>query len=89
MSVHKKIHRNGVDFTCSRCGRLLRDCIEHNPADVGACPSCDGDLRKVGVGNNLVGNAVWYRCEHCGGYFMHRRGELVETHARNGFEEFA
>jgi hypothetical protein len=37
----------------------------------------------------MVEFAQWYRCIGCSGLYMNRRGEIVETKPRNGFDEFA
>jgi hypothetical protein len=42
----------------------------------------------VGRGERMVENAEWYRCLSCERLFMKRRGEIVETKPRAGFEEF-
>jgi transposase-like protein len=83
------IIRKGVRFTCEKCGKLLKKCNVHNPVDKGGCPSCKGNLKRVGVGNHMVGGAGWYKCLKCKKYFMSRRGEVVETRARDGFDKFA
>jgi uncharacterized protein with PIN domain len=54
-----------------------------------SCPDCQGQLRLVGKGEQLVEFAEWYRCEACEGLFMRRRGEIVPTKPRTGFEQFA
>jgi len=85
----KRIWRSGVRFDCPYCGKLLKDDEEHAPALAGACHDCRGDLRMVGRGDSPnVGDANWYRCLACQQLYMHRRGELVKTGARTGFEEF-
>ena len=78
----------GVFFDCERCGRLLRDCDEHHPTDQ-QCPDCLAPLRVVGVGNAMVEGAVWLRCLACKELFMRRRGELVHTRPRAGFETYS
>jgi predicted SprT family Zn-dependent metalloprotease len=89
-TVPKRIQRSGVIFTCETCGKLLRDCPEHNPVDVGLmCVACRGSLRLVGNGEKTVQFAKWYRCTACGALFMRRRGELVPTGPRRGFETYA
>jgi hypothetical protein len=84
-----KIYRGGINFTCDKCPKLLRDCSDHNPLLDGACPNCKGDLLKVGVGNSMVGFANWHKCRKCNEYIMERRGEKVVTNKRKYFDEFA
>lgn len=82
-------YRSGVLFDCEVCGKLLRECVEHNPPDLRACPICKGDLKKVGAGIAAhVGDAIWFRCLTCDRLFMRRRGETIETKPRAGFDEF-
>jgi DNA-directed RNA polymerase subunit RPC12/RpoP len=83
-----RIHKAGVFFDCTECGKLLRDCTEHNPPNPAACPDCSATIRIVGIGNAMVQNAVWLRCLGCGKLWMRRRGEVVETRDRSGFERF-
>ncbi len=80
--------RSGVRFDCPDCGKLLKDDGDHARAIVAGCASCGGDLRLVGQGERLVQNAEWYRCLACKRLYMKRRGEIVETKPRSGFEEF-
>jgi hypothetical protein len=84
-----RVHKAGVFFDCSECGKLLRDCSEHNPAEPASCPNCRGSLRVVGIGNAIVQNAVWLRCLACKALFMRRRGALVPTKPRSGFEKYS
>lgn len=86
--MKKRVHKAGVFFDCD-CGKLLRDCGEHVVADPSSCPACSGGLRVVGIGNAMVQNAIWSRCRSCKSLWMKRRGELVETRPRAGFELFA
>jgi uncharacterized protein with PIN domain len=67
---------------------LLKDDAEHAPAVDGGCATCGGTLRLVGKGEALVEHAEWYRCLGCKRLYMKRRGEIVETKPRSGFEEF-
>lgn len=83
------IRRSGVTFSCDVCGKLLRDCKKHNPPELGLCKSCGGDLKRVGIGNQLVGYAIWFRCLNCKQLLMQRRGSIVPTTPRSGFKEFA
>lgn len=89
MGSQKRVWRAGVRFDCPECGLLLRDDEEHAPRLTSGCPSCFGDLRLVGKGEQIVEFAKWYRCESCSGLFMRRRGETVPTKPRTGFLEFA
>lgn len=84
-----KVYRSGVRFDCEQCGLLLRDDDAHADEISGACLTCGGTLRLVGVGNNLVQNARWLRCRACSQLHMQRRGEIVMTTPRNGFDEFS
>jgi DNA-directed RNA polymerase subunit RPC12/RpoP len=85
-----RVWRSGVRFDCQICGRLFRDDPEHAPIAKNACPRCGGDIRMVGKGDSpTVGDANWYRCLSCGQLLMHRRGEVVPTGSRAGFDEFA
>lgn len=85
----KRVWRAGVRFDCPDCGLLLRDDAQHAEKRRGACPTCTGDLRLVGNGEQLVEFAKWYRCASCSGLFMRRRGEIVPTKPRTGFVDFA
>jgi hypothetical protein len=84
-----RVHKAGVFFDCAECGRLLRDCTEHNTPIPPDCPNCGARLVVVGIGNAMVQNAVWMRCRGCSKLWMKRRGELVETRPRSGFERYA
>lgn len=84
----KGVYLKGVRFNCEVCGMLLKDCSDHNPLCPQACPSCQGDLKKIGIGNSLLGGAVWYKCMKCKKYFMLRRGELVAAQERDGFKKY-
>ncbi len=84
-----RVHKAGVFFDCSECGKLLRDCAEHNAPIPSDCPNCGAGLVVVGIGNAMVQNAVWLRCRACSKLWMKRRGELVETKPRSGFERYA
>ncbi len=46
-----RVHKAGVFFDCAECGKLLRDCAEHNAAIPAECPTCTGALVVVGIGN--------------------------------------
>jgi hypothetical protein len=46
-------------------------------------------LLVVRIGNAMVQNAVWLRCRACSTLWMKRRGEVVETKPRSGFERYA
>lgn len=87
--TEKRIWRSGVRFDCPECGKLLKDDGEHAPLVKNGCISCGSDLRLVGKGDRIVGNAEWYRCLSCRQLYMKRRGEMVETKPRAGFDEFA
>ena len=64
------------------CGKLLRDCAEHNsPIPPWTAQTVAAGLVVVGIGNAMVQNAVWLRCRACSKLWMKRRGELVETKA--------
>jgi hypothetical protein len=84
----KRVWRSGVRFDCPECGKLLKDDSDHSPVLPGGCGACGGDLRMVGKGERMVENAEWYRCLGCSRLYMRRRGEVVETKPRSGFEEF-
>lgn len=88
MVAGKKVWRAGVRFDCPECGSLWRD-DEHAERLVAQCPGCSGDLRLVGMGERIVEFARWYRCESCQLLYMRRRGEIVPTKPRSGFEQFA
>jgi hypothetical protein len=89
MGAHpRKAWRSGVSFACERCGRLWKDDPEHSEIRPNGCPSCGEDLWLVGAGDPSVGRARWFRCRGCMRLYMFRRGELVETKPRSGFEEF-
>jgi hypothetical protein len=87
MPTHR-VWRSGVRFDCPECGRLWKDDSEHAPTLSGACSACQGDLRLVGKGERMVEHAEWYRCLACKRLYMRRRGELVETKPRSGFDDF-
>ena len=70
------------------CGTLLKDDGEHAEVLVGGCSACGGNVRLVGQGEQIVQFAQWFRCLDCKGLYMFRRGDLVPTKPRNGFEEF-
>jgi transposase-like protein len=89
VSESKRIWRSGVRFDCPDCGKLLVHDAEHSNQIDRGCPVCSGDLRLVGKGDKKVESAEWYRCLACRRLFMKRRGEVVETRPRSGFEEFA
>lgn len=84
-----RLHKAGVFFDCAECGKLLRDCAEHNSPIPPDCPNCGARLVVVGNGNAMVQNAVWLRRRACSKLWMKRRGELVETKPRSGFERYA
>jgi predicted RNA-binding Zn-ribbon protein involved in translation (DUF1610 family) len=84
----KRVWRSGVRFDCAECGRLLKDDPDHAATIHNGCTSCGGELRLVGQGERMVEHAQWFRCLSCTRLFMKRRGELVETKPRNGFEQF-
>lgn len=87
--MRSRIRRSGVTFDCDKCGKLLRDCAEHNAPIPRRCPLCQGDVKRVGIGDSQVGFAVWLRCLACKELLMARRGEIVPTKPRTGFREFA
>ena len=89
MLAKPRVHRAGVFFDCAECGKLLRDCAEHNVSIPPECPHCGGSLVVVGIGNGMVRNAIWSRCRVCSKLWMKRRGELVETRPRSGFDRYA
>jgi hypothetical protein len=84
----KRVWRSGVRFDCPECGKLWKDDTDHAPTLAAACAACKGDLRLVGQGERMVENARWYRCLSCERLYMHRRGALVETKPRSGFDEY-
>jgi phage FluMu protein Com len=84
-----RVHKAGVFFDCAECGKLLRECPEHNSPIPPDCPNCGAALVVVGIGNAMVQNAVWLRCRACSKLWMKRRGEVVETRPRSGFERYA
>lgn len=84
-----RVHKAGVFFDCAECGKLLRDCEEHNTPIPPDCPNCGAPLVVVGIGNAMVQNAVWLRCRSCSKLWMKRRGEVVETKPRSGFERYS
>lgn len=88
MTNGSRIWRSGVRFDCPACGKLLKDDAAHAPKIVGGCPACEKDLRLVGKGDRIVEHAEWYRCLGCKQLYMKRRGEIVETKPRSGFDEF-
>lgn len=87
-SESKRVWRSGVRFDCPICGRLFKDDAEHAPEIAAGCVACGEDLRLVGQGDPKVESAKWYRCLSCKKLYMQRRGEVVETKPRSGFEEF-
>lgn len=89
MSDGKRIWRSGVRFDCPDCGKLLKEDAEHAAELPEGCGACGGDIRLVGKGDAKVEGAEWYRCLSCRKLYMKRRGEIVETGPRTGFEEFA
>ena len=89
MGASTRVHKAGVWFDCDACGKLLRDCGEHHRADPRDCPSCRGSLRVVGIGNDMVEHAIWLRCRSCQKLWMRRRGEVVETRPRAGFDQWS
>lgn len=89
MAIGKRVWRAGVRFDCPVCGLLLRDDDEHAERLPQGCPECSSHLRLVGKGERLVEFAKWYRCEGCHGLYMARRGEIVPTRPRTGFDDFA
>ena len=84
----RRVWRSGVRFDCPECGLLLKDDADHATHVEHGCAICGGTLRLVGRGERMVGNAEWYRCLSCERLFMRRRGEVVETGSRSGFDEF-
>lgn len=86
--TEKRILRAGVRFDCPECGKLLKDDAKHATQIDEGCARCGGDLRLVGKGERIVESAEWYRCLDCKRLYMKRRGEIVETKPRSGFEEF-
>ena len=90
MAEIKPIIRSGARFNCEQCGELLRDDDFHRRIYETPCEKCGGDLRLVAYSaSRMTGDAKWFKCEKCPKLFMWRRGELVETSPRNGFDEFA
>lgn len=86
----KAVVRNGARFDCERCGTLLRDDDFHRTIHKQPCSKCGGELRMVAYSvSRMTGDAKWFKCERCGEYYMHRRGELVDTKPRSGFDQFA
>lgn len=88
MSKETRVWRSGVRFDCPDCGKLWKDDARHAEIIESGCPKCSGDLRLVGLGERMVEHAKWFRCLKCEQLYMKRRGEIVETKPRNGFEEF-
>lgn len=88
MGSDTRIWRSGVRFDCPDCGQLLKNDPAHATQIDGGCASCGSDLRLVGKGDRIVEHAEWYRCLDCKQLYMKRRGELVETKPRSGFDEF-
>jgi hypothetical protein len=84
----KRVWRSGVRFDCPECGKLLKNDPEHATLLIAGCAKCHGDLRLVGQGERMVESAAWYRCLDCKQLYMKRRGEIVETKPRSGFDEF-
>lgn len=81
-------YRSGVHFSCPDCGLLWRDDPVHGERLRSVSPCCGADLLLVGKGNAFVGYAKWFRCQSCSGLHMLRRGEIVPTTPRSGFDEF-
>ena len=52
--MSKRVWRAGVRFDCPDCGLLWRDDDEHAELHADRCPSCDGQLRLVGKGEQVV-----------------------------------
>ena len=86
-AAKKRVWRSGVRFDCPECGNLWRD--DEHAERLPRCPSCEGILRLVGMGERMVEFAKWYRCTSCNGLFMRRRGEIVATKPRSGFADYA
>jgi predicted RNA-binding Zn-ribbon protein involved in translation (DUF1610 family) len=84
-----RVWRSGVRFDCPECGKLLRDDGDHATIIDRACQNCGNDLHLVGKGERMVEFAEWYRCSGCQTLYMKRRGEIVETKPRSGFDEFS
>lgn len=59
------------------------------PGLTGAVLHAMGDRYEGTIANAMVQNAVWLRCRACSKLWMKRRGELVETKPRSGFERYA
>ena len=89
MADTKRIWRSGVRFDCPECGQLWRDDLDHSETLRAGCPWCGGDTRMVGKGDHIVQWAKWFKCLSCGELAMQRRGEVVRTGARSGFDKFA
>lgn len=90
MADIKPIVRNGARFNCEVCGELLREDDFHRRVHESSCDKCGGELRLVAYSvTKMTGDAKWFKCEDCSQLFMHRRGELVETQPRGGFDQFA
>ncbi len=88
MTETKRVWRSGVRFDCPDCGRLWKDDDKHAEELVDECAECGGTLRMVGKGEQRVEGADWFRCLDCKSLFMRRRGEVVPTQNRSGFDEF-
>lgn len=90
MGNRKRVWRAGVRFDCPECGRLWKDDEEHGTSLNEPCETCGGLLWLVAKGDNatMVGDANWYRCTECKQLYMKRRGAVVPTPPRSGFEEF-
>jgi hypothetical protein len=84
----KRVWRSGVRFDCPDCGKLLKDDEEHAAVISSGCAKCSGDLRLVGKGERMVEYAEWYRCLDCKQLYMKRRGDVVETRPRSGFDDY-
>src|SRR5262249_39424283 len=84
----RRVWRSGVRFDCPDCGKLLKDDTQHSETVARGCVACDGTLRLVAKGERMVEHALWYRCLSCHRLYMKRRGEVVETRPRSGFDEF-
>lgn len=84
-----RVYKAGVFFDCPKCSKLLRDCSRHNAPKKKACPDCGADARLVAIGGEIVGFASWLRCINCKALLMQRRGEIVKTPPRAGFDTYA